>query len=289
MSSQRGATGPGLTFVGRTEFSTPSDSDQIYLNRRVTVQKDTGGRNRSEATRRAFEILRTFTSVEPRLATVQIAKRTGLPLPTTYRYVSLLRDMGLLLADSEGRLYLSPTFIALGHVAESADTVIDHAVPFMTELGSQCNETVLLLRLIGDRAVCVYRIDSPHRLRISFQPGQALPVEHGASGKILLTSLAPAELAAQIERVAATDPLHAEKLGKEVAQAAVQGWATSEEEIDEGFWAMSAAIRSRGQTVAALSVTVPLLRATADNRKEISLAVRSTASEIGALLSHGSA
>lgn len=157
----------------------------------------------------------------------------------------------------------------------------------MTELGLQCNETVLLLRLIGDSAVCVHRIDSPHRLRISFQPGQALPVEHGASGKVLLTSLAPAELSALLERVAATDRRHAVKLGKEVAQAAVQGWATSEEEIDEGFWAMSAAIRSRGHTVAALSVTVPLLRAKPDTRKEISLAVRSTASEISVLLTQG--
>jgi DNA-binding IclR family transcriptional regulator len=263
-------------------------TEKTDLNKRVAEEGElAGSTKRAGVTRRAFDIFFSFSSSEPRLTSVQIAHRTGVPLPTVYRQVAVLREMGLLLADPDGRLYLSPKFIALGHVAEAADAVIDYASPCMTELGTRTHETVLLVRLIANAAVCVHRIDSPHRLRISFQPGQPLPLEHGASAKVLLSSLPPVELAARLERVATTDPEHARRLADEVARAAAQGWATSEEEIDEGFWAISAAVRAGGQIVAALTIPVPLMRATPEIREEIGRAVRETAADIGTLLDGG--
>lgn len=250
----------------------------------MSVNQHARGRNRSEATRRAFEILFAFSPSQPRLTPPELAKRTGIPLPTTYRYVALLRDMGLLGADVDGRLYLSPTFMALGRTAEAADVIAEIAAPFMDELAAATRETVLLVRMVAGAAVCVRRIDSLHRLRISFEPGQPLALEHGASGKVLFASLPQDEIDARLEHLAKTEPERAKSLAGELPVIAERGWASSEEEIDEGMWAVSCAVRRSDQTVAGLTIPIPLIRLTDEARESLRKVVCATAAEISASL-----
>lgn len=249
------------------------------------VNQHARGRNRTEATRRAFEILFAFSPSQPRLSPPELAQRTGIPLPTTYRYVALLRDMGLLGADADGRLYLSPTFMGLGRTAEAADVVAEVAAPFMDTLAATTRETVLLVRMVAGAAVCVRRIDSLHRLRISFEPGQALALEHGASGKVLFASLRQEEIETRLARLAETEPARAKLLSSELPLIAERGWATSEEEIDAGIWAVSCAVRRGNQTVAGLTIPIPLIRLTDEARESHLKVVCATAAEISASLS----
>jgi IclR family transcriptional regulator, acetate operon repressor len=71
---------------------------------------------------------------------------------------------------------------------------------------------------------------------------------------------------------------------REIARDAERGWAISNEEIDEGVWAATAAVHDEGHTVAALSAPCPAFRLTDENRAEILDQVRKTAHRIcGAL------
>ena len=73
-------------------------------------------------------------------------------------------------------------------------------------------------------------------------------------------------------------------LEQAVAEAAERGWAVSEEEIDRGVWAASAAVTDGRSTVAALTVPSPLVRAPAVLQDRLLGQVRAAARAVSDLL-----
>jgi DNA-binding IclR family transcriptional regulator len=132
--------------------------------------------------------------------------------------------------------------------------------------------------------VCVHRVQSVQRLRIAFEPGATLPIERGASAKLLLSGLTPQARKDLLAPLAQRDPEAAAELESRVVRAGQQGFATSEEEIHQGVWAASAAVVQGKRTLAALTVPSPLVRASAEERKHLLDQVRAAAARINAEL-----
>jgi DNA-binding IclR family transcriptional regulator len=148
----------------------------------------------------------------------------------------------------------------------------------------ECGETVIFVRLIAKAPVCVHRVESEHHLRATFEPGQALPLLRGASGQVLLAGLPERLRAEYLAPLAESDPAAAERLAMSIATVAARGWATSEEEIDRGVWAASAAVTDGRSTVAALSVPSPLVRAPAELQERLLGQVRVAAARLSELI-----
>jgi DNA-binding IclR family transcriptional regulator len=240
---------------------------------------------KASSARRALELLLCFSRIRHTLSARELAELTGIALPTVYRYVAMLRETGLLIGDDRGNYHLSVRFVGLAQAAEAADALIDIADPAMRELATATGETVLLVRLVGQAAVCVHRIESSHRLRTSYEPGQPLSLEHGASARILLGSMPVAAKDKLFAQFAEQSPERAARLAADVAAASKHGWATSREEIDRGVWAASAAVHDAdGQVVAALSVPSPLVRAPLEARERLLGQVRGAAGRLSELL-----
>ena len=237
-----------------------------------------------EGARRALVILMTFSEQRHTQSARDLASATGIPLPSVYRYVALLREMGLLVADERGAYHPSARLSALARAAETAETLTDFADPVMRRLSAVTGETVILVRLVAGSAVCVHRIESSHSLRTSYEPGQPLSLERGASARLLLAGMTPDVRREYIAPLAARDPQAAARLEQQAVVAAERGWAVSEEEIDNGVWAAAAAVRDRTGIVAALSVPSPLVRAPEALHKELLAKVRAAAEEINAAL-----
>jgi len=231
-------------------------------------------------------VLQAFSPQHHTLTARDLAECTGIPLPSMYRYIALLRETGLLAGDDRGAYHLSARLISLARAAEAAESIIEIADPVMRKLMSDCGETVILVRLIGRVPVCVHRVESAHHLRATFEPGQPLPLERGASGRVLLAGLAAQTRRDYLASLAGADPVAAAKLEQTVAAAAEHGWAISEEEIDRGVWAASAAITDGRATVAALTVPSPLVRAPVELQDRLLSQVRAAARQIGDLLRH---
>ncbi len=229
-------------------------------------------------------VLQAFSPQSHTLTARDLAESTGIPLPSMYRYIALLRETGLLVGDDHGAYHLSARLISLARAAEAAESIIEIADPVMRRLMADCDETVILVRLIGRVPVCVHRVESSHHLRATFEPGQPLPLEHGASGRVLLAGLSPQVRRDYLASLAGTDPELARRLETSVAQAAERGWAVSEEEIDRGVWAASAAVTDGRSTVAALTVPSPLVRAPAQLQDRLLGQVRAAAREASELL-----
>jgi DNA-binding IclR family transcriptional regulator len=219
-----------------------------------------------EGARRVLALMLTFSADEHTLTARQLAERTGIALPSVYRYITLLRETGLLAGDERGSYRLSARLIGLARAAEAAESIIDIADPVMRDLAGRTGETVILVRLIGRSPVCVHRVQSAQRLRISFEAGQPLPLERGASSRLLLASLAPNVRREYLAPLAERDPEAAALLEKKVLLAGQQGFATSEEEIHQGVWAAAAQVMQGKRMVAVLTVPSPLVRAPAEQR-----------------------
>ena len=233
-----------------------------------------------EGARRVLALLLTFSADDNTLTARQLAERTGIALPSVYRYITLLRETGLLAGDERGSYRLSARLIGLARAAEAAESIIDVADPVMHDLAEQTGETVILVRLIGRTPVCVHRVQSAQQLRITFEPGQPLPLERGASARLLLASLAPQVRKEYLASLAGRDPEAAALLEKKILVAGQQGFATSEEEIHKGVWAASAQVTQGKRVAAALTVPSPLVRAPAEQRAQLLSQVRSAAREI---------
>jgi DNA-binding IclR family transcriptional regulator len=238
----------------------------------------------AESARRVLAVLMAFTRERHTLSARDLARITGIPLPSVYRYVAFLRDTGLLVGGDRGGYHLSVRLIQLAQAAEAGDALIDIADPVMRRLAAETGETVILVRLLGQSAVCVHRVESSHRLRTSFEPGQPMSLEHGASARILLASMTPEALHAYLAPLAGRDAARAAHLEEEITLVRERGWASSEEEIDEGIWAAAAAVRDESGTVAALSVPSPLVRAPAEMQARLLDQVRASADRLSDLL-----
>jgi DNA-binding IclR family transcriptional regulator len=178
---------------------------------------------------------------------------------------------------------LSPRFISLARAAEAAETLIELADPVMRDLVKECGETVIFVRLIARVPVCVHRVESGHHLRATFEPGQSLPLLRGASGRVLLAGLPERQrrehLAAVVPDLAAVQAIE-----ENLAKVAARGWATSEEEIDRGVWAASAAVTNGRSTVAALTVPSPLVRSPAAHQERLLGQVRAAAARLSGVI-----
>jgi DNA-binding IclR family transcriptional regulator len=236
----------------------------------------------SESARRALAILMTFSAESHTLSARDIAAATDIPVPSVYRYVAFLRDAGLLVGDGAGAYHLSARLISLARAAEAAETLTDIADPVMRRLAAETGETVILVRLVARSAVCVHRVETTHRLRTSFEPGQPLPLEHGASARLLLASMAAETRREYLAPLAERDPEGTARFEEQIILAGQRGWTTSEQEIDEGVWAAAAAIRDSTGIIAALSVPSPLVRAPASMRDTLLRQVRAAAGDINA-------
>lgn len=201
-----------------------------------------------------------------------------------YRYIALLRETGLLIGDERGSYHLSARLISLARAAEAAESIIELADPVMRDLATECGETVILVRLIARTPVCVHRVESAHHLRAAFEPGQPLPLERGASAKVLLSGLTPQARREYLAAFAKADPDGAARHEEAARLAAEQGWAVSEQEIDRGVWAASGAVTDGRSLIAALTVPSPLVRAPAAQQEQLLGQVRAAAARLSGLL-----
>lgn len=225
-------------------------------------------------------VLQAFSPGRHTLTARELAELTAIPLPSMYRYIALLRETGLLVGDDRGAYHLSARFVSLARAAEAAETLIEFADPVMRDLVYECGETVIFVRLIARVPVCVHRVESEHHMRATFEPGQPLPLLRGASGRVLLAGLDERVRRELLAPLSQSDPAAASRLDQEIARVAARGWATSEEEIDRGVWAASAAVTNGRSTIAALTVPSPLVRAPSAQQERLLGQVRAAADRI---------
>ena len=209
---------------------------------------DGPGEQRVEAVERALSVLEAFADGTPRLALAEIAERTGLYPSTVLRLAASLDRFGYLHRGADGLFRLGPTPLRLGLLYRDAFDLADHVRPALARLVERTGETAAFYVREGERRVCLYRHHSPRAIRHHVEEGAALPLDRGASGRVLTAFTGGA------------GPLHDE--------VRARGWYLSLGERDPEAAAVAAPVFGRGRRfLGALGVTGPRGRFEDDNQR----------------------
>jgi DNA-binding IclR family transcriptional regulator len=217
---------------------------------------------------RTFVVLSLFSPEQQDWTVTEMGRACGLPVPTVYRIVSSLHRHGYLSRHEISKRYrLGPAIMRLGRMAAMTVDLRTVTHPVLRRVSMRTKETALLT-IVSDNgysAVCLDRVESREPLRLSVQPGRELPLHAGASQKILLAHLPPADAARVVDEplksLCVRTITDAEGLRVELTTIRRRGWAASYEETNRGVWGLAVGlIDEYGYSVAAIGVAGPCER-----------------------------
>lgn len=134
---------------------------------------------------RALAVLTAFTRDDVSLSLAQLAERTGLVKSTIMRLAVSLEAFGLLARLPDGRYRLDAECLRLGSAYQGAFSLSDHVMPALERLAAETGETASFYVPHGTERLCLFRVESSHRLRTHVQPGDLRPMDKAASAEVL--------------------------------------------------------------------------------------------------------
>lgn len=195
----------------------------------------------------------------------EIAAELGVHKSTAFRLLAALENSGLVeqVAD-RGKYRLGMGILRLAGATTARLDVVQEARPICRDLAAGTGETVNIAVLAGGSALYVDQAAGGSSLQAHNWVGQHIPLHATSNGKVLLSELADAELAATLGALAAhTDATITTRkvLRAQLAQVRADGYAVAVDELEIGLTAVAAPIRNaHGDIVASLSVSGPTFR-----------------------------
>jgi len=224
------------------------------------------------AVERALDVLMCFTSQTPELTMTQISEMVGINKSTVHRLLATLEGKRFVERDAVTGIYrpgirlLQMAFLTLEH-----NDLRQLAAPYLHDLCDRFRENVNLSVLDEEEVTYLTVIESPQRVKLAAVSGQRLPAFCTASGKAILAFL-PEEKTRDI--LARGTPkytqytLTSEKaFWESMRQTRERGYATSEQEFEDGINAIAAPICN--QPIASVSIAGPAYRLTRERMEEI--------------------
>ncbi|MCR6712590.1 MAG: helix-turn-helix domain-containing protein [Demequina sp.] len=240
----------------------------------------------------ALRMIRYLAAVAAPARAAVIARDLELPRSSVYHLLRVLMDEGFVVHFPEDRVYaLSPLLGDLGLATQRTDQLARLGRPILERLVQRSAVPVVAhLAVRSDTEVMYLAREQGIRAPTTVTSiGVRLPAHLTATGRALLSLLAPAQVRALYPHAAGfsmRDTTGAEalkELATVIAQARTRGWATEDGEIvrDYGSTA-SAAVDRNGMPVAAIGLTFNRERAAEDTWATLGAAVAGAAHELSA-------
>lgn len=232
---------------------------------------------RVPAVSRALDILELFLDGDGTLSAPEITKKLQLPRTTVHELVTTLAGRSYLvpIPEQPGRYRLGVRSYQLGsRYAEQLDLAAEGQRVART-VAETCGETVHVAVLEDADVIYIAKVDSTHAVRMVSAAGRRLPAHCTAVGKMLLASLPPAELderlpAGELPAMTSnsiTDPAELRRVLEGVRES---GLASEQRESNPDVSCVAAPVRDRaGRVVAALSISVPMIRWSQERQQEL--------------------
>ncbi len=134
---------------------------------------------------RALTVLAAFRKGDRALTLAELAARTGLVKSTIMRLAVSLEAHGFLAREEEGSYRLDAEVLRLGTVYTQSFRMEAHVMPVLEELVARTGETAAFYVRRGEQRLCLFRVDSPHLLRLHVRVGDALPLDNSSIAQVL--------------------------------------------------------------------------------------------------------
>jgi DNA-binding IclR family transcriptional regulator len=222
----------------------------------------------------------------------KLAADMGVHKSTAFRLVTTLERGGLVeQSEHRGKYRLGMGILRLAGATTARLDVVQEARPVCRKLAAATGETVNISVLSDRSALYLDQVAGPSALQPHNWVGQHIPLHATSNGKVLLSGLAPEEIAATVPALPAlTDRTITDlsRLQAEVDQVRARGYAEAVDELEVGLTAVAAPIRNaHGDVIAALSVSGPSFRLDGRRVGEVIPLLQDAAREISHRLGWG--
>jgi DNA-binding IclR family transcriptional regulator len=177
-----------------------------------------------------LDLLEFFAQHQQPASLAELARALGWPRSSAFNLLGTLAARGFLYEPrARGGYYPTPLWTALLRRIDSADPLPEQLHALLQALVSETNETAVVAAVSGPNALFVDAIESPQALRYAAQPGKVVPLHVTATGRALLSMMAPTDRAlvlkkAVFERYTPTTLTSAEAVEQVIRQSAKRGW-----------------------------------------------------------------
>jgi IclR family pca regulon transcriptional regulator len=231
------------------------------------MQKQPQSSDFVQSLERGLSVIRAFDGEHRELALSDVARATGLTRAAARRFLLTLVKLGYV-SFSEGRFSLRPRVLELGYAYLSSLSLPEVAQPHMEALVTKVNESSSISVLDDTDVVYVVRVPTRRIMSITLAVGTRLPAYATSMGRVLLAALDEDEVDERLARIELA-PLTArtvtdvDELRATLATVRRQGYAATDQELEEGLRSLAVPIHdASGSVAAALNVSVHASRAT---------------------------
>ena len=180
----------------------------------------------------------------------ELATRTGLARPTAYRLLLSLAHAGMLI-NSEGRFSLGIELARLGRIADPYRDLQPQVQAFIDRLAAELSEATAYSVVTGPASLdLIAEAAGSYMLQTAMgYIGRNMPLHASAMGKVLLANLPDQEILALVpEKLESFTPFTITDRGlllREIADVRAKDYATLDNELEEGLFAVAIPVRDR--------------------------------------------
>lgn len=227
----------------------------------------------------ALDILSTASGEG--LALGALASALGLKKNSLHRTLSALRYRGFVVQDGEtGNYQLGPSLLRLAdnYLSEGRLRVLFHAI--LQDICAEVNELCHLGILDGTDIVYMDKVEPEQSIRVWSAVGRRNPAVSTALGRAIIAFLYKdyAQFAAKFDADIPAKTRHTlvslRDIWNEIQVTRVRGYATENQEGQEGVSCIAFPVLRRGQPIFAISVVAPFERMSGARINEIVATVR---------------
>ena len=237
---------------------------------------------------RAIDVLEALAEAGEELPLREIAEKTGLNVSTCHHLLATLVNRGYVGRSRLGRLYFIANKVAeLSRRRLSQFNIVELAMPELRRLNQETGETVHLTVMRGHELITLAKLESSYPIRVgTTDTGEATAAHATAQGKAILAWLPEPEIAkvlaeTGLRKYTKNTVTNIEDLMKDLRHVRRNGYSSDREEFQPGVFCTGAAVRDyHGAVMAAVSCSMPEMRATDEGLDQVRRAVSQCAKKL---------
>lgn len=231
---------------------------------RPAAETPAARRYAAPALEKGLDILELLAGEDGGLAQSEIARKLGRSVSEIFRMLVVLQDRGYLHLDPQTDRYALTTLLfEVAHRTPMVRRLTALAIPVMTRLSRQANQSVHLAVRSGDAVLVIGQVDSPGNNVMSVRLGARIDLWRASSGRVIMAHVASEVLAETLARVALPEGIDEAALRTDLAEVRRTGHEVRDSFVVRGVVNISAPVFDHsGAAVAAL--TIPHIERYAD-------------------------
>lgn len=240
---------------------------------------------------KALNLLDQFSSDRPEIGLSDMGRLTGHDKATVFRYLAELEAGGFVEQDSRTRCYrLGPAVLRLAAVRRDTVPSQQAIADLVSRMAERLDELVHVSQLVREGLTTLCHSDSrSHATRVTFDPGEVLPLHATASG-IAVLAFGPAGLFETVMNgplagFTTNTAMTRDSLLSAVQVARQTGFSLGNATFDEGVQSIALPLFAGGSDAfGAVAVAFPEMRESIELRRDIKTLLPHAAVEISTTL-----